>query len=260
MTAPALAAESLTLSLGPKPTINKPLSITVEGVADGAHRLYVYAESGGEQCASDPYEEYSERLGEVALSSKDGDPLGGGSFSKVYTYTPEANNVYGVCAYLDDAPSDPPDAAGGAYFTIPSGLVEAPYLHNPQRQQELKQIAVEAEQRERAQVKEREERELQERRAREPASDSDEPGRQAREEEERETREAGEERCIVPLLKGRSLAGARTALSKAHCKLGRIGMPRKHYGALVVVTQSPAPGTKLPLGATVAVTLRPRRR
>jgi hypothetical protein len=262
MVAPALArAESLALSLGEKPTLNEQLSITVEGVADGAHRLYIYVESGGDACASDPYGEYTEEFGAIALSSKEGDLLSAGSYSKVYTYTPEANNVYSVCAYLDYTPSDPPDVVNAEYFAIPGYPVEAPYLHNPRLQEELKRIAVEAEQRERAHVKEREEQELRERQAREPASDIVDPERQAREEAERKASEGDNVRCIVPSLKGRPLSNARTALRKAHCNLGRVTMPRKHgRGALVVTTQSPTRGASLPQGATVAVTLRSRKR
>ena len=50
--------------------------------------------------------------------------------------------------------------------------------------------------------------------------------------------------CVVPALKGDSLSKARRALSKAHCKLGKISKPRKHRGALVVTAQSVRAGRK----------------
>ena len=69
MVAPALArAESLAISLGAKPTLTEALSITAEGVADGAHRLYAYVGSGGQACASGPSEHDTE--GSVWLHSQ----------------------------------------------------------------------------------------------------------------------------------------------------------------------------------------------
>ena len=95
----------------------------------------------------------------------------------------------------------------------------------------------------------------------------------ARAAKEREIREAGEragreaaEReakmgvapsCVVPRLKGDSLAVARRALAKNHCAVGHVIKPRKHHGALEVVTQSANAGRKLANGTAVAVTLGP---
>ena len=99
----------------------------------------------------------------------------------------------------------------------------------------------------------------------------------ARAAKEREVREAGEragreaaERellakqasttmCVVPSLKGDSLTAARRALSKAHCKLGRVSKSRGHHKALVVSSQSAKSGKTLAEGAAVAVKLRPAR-
>jgi hypothetical protein len=62
--------------------------------------------------------------------------------------------------------------------------------------------------------------------------------------------------CVVPSLKGDSLSKARRALSKAHCKLGKVTTPRgSSRAALVVTHQRTAPGKKLPAGARVDVTL-----
>jgi hypothetical protein len=74
--------------------------------------------------------------------------------------------------------------------------------------------------------------------------------------------------CVVPRLKGKSLAAARTLLSKSHCALGKVKRPhvRKGHklGKLVVGSESPQAGGKLSAGSKVAVVLvkapKPRRR
>ncbi len=90
--------------------------------------------------------------------------------------------------------------------------------------------------------------------------------REAREAGERAGREAVERErlasaamCRVPSLKGDSLAAARSALTKAHCKLGRVLTPQRRHGALIVTSQGSPSGTKLPRGAAVAVRLGTRR-
>ena len=65
--------------------------------------------------------------------------------------------------------------------------------------------------------------------------------------------------CLVPSLKGESLAAARSALHRNHCRLGRVTRPRGHRGALIVTSQNHPRGTKLPYGATIAVSLGTRR-
>lgn len=64
-------------------------------------------------------------------------------------------------------------------------------------------------------------------------------------------------RCIVPKLKGKTLAKAKKALSKAHCKLGKVHRPLRvpHGAKLVVRSQSPRAGTRHKAGTKVAVTL-----
>jgi hypothetical protein len=67
--------------------------------------------------------------------------------------------------------------------------------------------------------------------------------------------------CVVPKLKGKSLSAARTALAKAHCRLGKVTKPKakKHHklGKLVVGSSKPAAGTKLADDAKVALKLSP---
>ena len=71
---------------------------------------------------------------------------------------------------------------------------------------------------------------------------------------------AAVQRCVVPSLKGDSLSKARRALSKAHCKLGKVTTFRGSSGGSLVVTyQRTAPGKKLATGARVGVTLGRKR-
>jgi sRNA-binding protein len=76
---------------------------------------------------------------------------------------------------------------------------------------------------------------------------------------EPKTKEAEAPQCVVPSLKGDSLARAGTTLHKAHCKLGKVGGSHKGKAVLVVVSQKPKPGTKLAAGAAVGVTLGPAK-
>jgi hypothetical protein len=82
---------------------------------------------------------------------------------------------------------------------------------------------------------------------------------QAREEAQRKAKEAAASQCVVPSLKGDSLDGARSALRKAHCKLGRVTAPHGGHGALVVTGQSLKRGTKHPGETAVRVTLGAKR-
>lgn len=84
---------------------------------------------------------------------------------------------------------------------------------------------------------------------------------------ERAGREAAEReaaaraaRCVVPRLSGASLAAARRSLTAAHCALGRVSVPHRGHGTLVVSRQSVRAGRKLAAGSRVSVTLTPRRR
>ncbi len=64
---------------------------------------------------------------------------------------------------------------------------------------------------------------------------------------------AAPDQCVVPKLGGRKLKGVRKGLGATHCKLGKV--TRKKRGANRVVAQSPKPGTTLPAGSQVGVTL-----
>lgn len=64
-------------------------------------------------------------------------------------------------------------------------------------------------------------------------------------------------RCHVPKLKGDTLKQARRALTRAHCRLGRVHRPRhvRHGAHLSVSSQSPSAGVVRPAGSKVSVRL-----
>jgi cytochrome c peroxidase len=64
------------------------------------------------------------------------------------------------------------------------------------------------------------------------------------------------ERCVVPSLRGRSVAKARRMLAAARCKLGLVLSARGAKGRLVVSSQRPTAGAKRPMGTRVAVRVR----
>ena len=65
--------------------------------------------------------------------------------------------------------------------------------------------------------------------------------------------------CVVPKLTGKSPSQARTALTAAHCALGKVSKPKARkghkLGALVVKSSSPAAGANLPAGGKVSLKL-----
>jgi len=63
--------------------------------------------------------------------------------------------------------------------------------------------------------------------------------------------------CVVPRLVGKTLKAARHLLVLAHCRLGKVIVPKpRPNGALVVSATAPKAGARLPAGAKVNVTLR----
>ena len=63
--------------------------------------------------------------------------------------------------------------------------------------------------------------------------------------------------CVVPRLRGKTLAKARKLLLAEQCRLGKVAQPakRKRKHRLVVVAQKPAAKKVLPHGARVNVRL-----
>jgi hypothetical protein len=111
-----------------------------------------------------------------------------------------------------------------------------------------------------------EEREARERQVKQEREAEELPLKEAQRKEaeeqeaERKARDTPLAQCVVPVLKGRSLNGARSALHKAHCSLGTVTKPGSRHGALVVIQQSAKHGKKLHAGIGVAVTLGPAKR
>jgi hypothetical protein len=72
----------------------------------------------------------------------------------------------------------------------------------------------------------------------------------------------GDAKCVVPRLKGLSLARARRALHRSQCSLGRVQRPRHrlHHRALRITRQRPDPGRRLAERSPVDVTVKWRRR
>jgi cytochrome c peroxidase len=63
-------------------------------------------------------------------------------------------------------------------------------------------------------------------------------------------------RCVVPRLRGRTVAQARKLLARSKCRLGLVLRPHAGRGRLVVSSQRPSAGAKRPSGTRVAVRLR----
>src|ERR1700689_2905002 len=94
--APAFAqAESIEVSYSAEPTQDIPVHISVTGVADGHHALYVYVNENGGVCPVYPY--YN-----TGTTLASGTAVSAGSFSKEYDYTPTSVETYTVCTYLDE--------------------------------------------------------------------------------------------------------------------------------------------------------------
>ena len=66
-------------------------------------------------------------------------------------------------------------------------------------------------------------------------------------------------RCVVPRMKGLTLAKAKTRLRRAHCRPGKVRRPKSGRGRLVVRSQSLRPGASRPAGTRVNLALRHRR-
>lgn len=150
-----------------------------------------------------------------------------------------------------EVPSSPgpfPNGTGG------TGPVSAPYLGAANEQ--LIALIIEREA-QRQKVKEQEQRKAEEAAANYAAEQT--ALKQTQEGKEAAEREAGKPpACVVPSLKGDTLAVARRALVKAHCRLGRVS--HTHRGsALRVISQGTQHGKRLPAGASIAVALGSRR-
>lgn len=62
-------------------------------------------------------------------------------------------------------------------------------------------------------------------------------------------------RCLVPRLKGKRVAGARRAIRRAHCSVGRTRTRHSRVAKGRVIAQHPARGANLPAGSKVSVVI-----
>jgi hypothetical protein len=67
--------------------------------------------------------------------------------------------------------------------------------------------------------------------------------------------------CVVPDLRGRTVAGARRRLTASGCTLGHVRRTTSRHGSPTarVIAQSPKPGTHQPRGGRVRITTRTHR-
>jgi len=102
-------SDSVSVEVAPSSSEDTPVTITVTGETEGARWLQVSAGVDGCESAS----------GGVIT---DGEKLGGGSFSKTFSYTPSEMGWYVVCASVGENCSFQPTAQGSAgfYNTTPS--------------------------------------------------------------------------------------------------------------------------------------------
>jgi hypothetical protein len=264
-TAPG-STETLRVEAPSEREVGKPMTITVEGAADGLHRLFVYGEADREEgCRGWPYEEQAQK-GAVTLTSAEGEPLGAGHFFKSFVVVPASAPWYAVCAYLDATPSANPDVFEYGCYVIPATPMNNVNCYMSNMAWWVAAAAEEGARREleksQAERKSREESEQTQRRIGEEAlarqAGEEAARRQAIEETERNAREATPKRCTVPRLRRHTLAGVRRLLRDADCRLGRVRTRHHGHGPLVVKSQNPQHGKTLRQGSAVSIVLGPR--
>jgi hypothetical protein len=264
------STETLKVEAPNERLLDEPMTLTVEGTADGLHRLFVYGEAdvqGG--CRAWPYKEQAQS-GVVTLTGGEGEALNAGHFSNSFVVVP-SSELYGVCAYLDTTASANPDVLEYGCFQMAAHLVHFPEvlnLSNCYMSYETwwasatweQQAAERQKEKEAQRGREDEELEGVERRQHEEAAARE----AAVEAERRRAVEEGEleglgqpvamKVCRVPALRLHTLAGARRLLRDANCRLGRVRTHHGH-GKLVVESQSPKRGKALPYGSAVSIVL-----
>lgn len=209
--------------------------VTVEGVADGAHLLYVYGEVAPKKaCPIERVTAPGEGTPPLWLSPSSGEALPAGHFVRTYEPIYEEPR-YLVCAYLYALPARFPDAWEYGCFTkefdcyMPM-LEPWIVLGGERRSEEI-------------------ERELRERAERHATTPDASKGSQ---EEAKPVEPTNAPACHVPALRGRTLVQVRRRLRVAHCSLGKITV--RHHDRRVSA-QRPRAGRTLAHGARVSVVL-----
>lgn len=225
----------------------EPFTLTVEGIDDGAHRLYVYGGTG-EHC---PIEHITEPAQEANpkkwLSSPEGEALPKGPFVKTFEALYE--EPYVVCAYLYAPPARFPDAwEDGCFATYQQGSITQPVNCFMQIPAPWMILGGERQAREAVERREREQREdeLRERELEAAKSTHIEA------KPDLQSAAPATHLCHVPALRGHTLVYARRMLHAANCSLGKITIRRRDSR---VYAQRPHAGSTRTDGAKVSVIL-----
>jgi hypothetical protein len=229
--------------------VGDPFKVTLEGIDDGAHRLYVYSGTDMHCPIEHVTEPAREAIPKKWLSSSEGEALPQGSFVKTFEVIYE--EPYVVCAYLYAPPARFPDAWEYGCFVVskyPEGGVTEPldcYMSI------LDPWVILWGERSAREVLEKYEREQHEKELREKELVA---AKNAHVEAEPDVQSAAPmtHLCHVPALRGHTLAYAKRMLHAANCSLGKVTIRRR--GARVY-TQRPHAGSTLADEAKVSVIL-----
>ena len=114
---PAHAA-SAGIAVSADPTEEKPVTLTVSGVADASTRLYVFQHAGTAACpATASGLSYTYELSGTSDGYADGDAIAAGAYTRSYQFTPGAAGSYRVCAYLAASTGATPQAVNSQTVT-----------------------------------------------------------------------------------------------------------------------------------------------
>jgi hypothetical protein len=238
-------AESLKITTPASESTGKPVTITVTGQADGSHRLYVYADEVRRTCASTPAAEAGLKPASVVLAGLEGETLAAGSFTRMFSITPHIQLPV-FCGYLDTSPGAAPDVKATETDPVQEYLENEKEAGPVSVSTETLPGAIEPLPVNQQQMEEFWARMEAQRRREQERAHGAAPGSALR---------SG---CVVPVLTGHTLSGARRLLTRAHCRLGRVTRRHGGHGALVVTGQSPRHGQARAKGARVSVTLARR--
>src|SRR5579863_1355992 len=127
----SLPGASVSINAPGSATQNIPITVGVSGSAQVASELYVYVDAhASDGCADDPIDESDQSYSTLAY----GVPVGPGSFSESYSYTPgTTNDNYIICAYVTQSAFGTPQAVTQSTFSTsnPSASVSVTASANP---------------------------------------------------------------------------------------------------------------------------------
>lgn len=238
------SSESLRLSASEPRQAGHPITVTVEGVADGAHRLFVYGGAVEHGCGIEHVEQLQQQ---TALTPAEGEALAAGSFVREYQAVPMAEGRYIVCAYLDAPPTRFPDAWEQGCFSVPSGECYESLL-SPAAILTTEALVAKV----RAEEEQKRTEQAASARAAEEAVAAEMAARVAH---EQARLKAEAERCHVPRLLGHSLSGAKKLLRGTHCRLGSVTVHRQLGRPPRIVWQHPGRGGDYAPGTRVSIRL-----